>query len=164
MIRERHSKQIKDKCWDTAERIRHTSSVETPRGDKRSKTDTKMGPQPVCHLFKELVAECGEYTHGQAQNLKLPSWIFGNGSVLWYFHHSDISGFYFLSNCTAWCVLRGFHENDESLISTMLQLWGEIWKYILSQFTLELPGIIGTENRNREQGWKWLFETQLSLK
>lgn len=71
---------------------------------------------------------------------------FGNGSALWYFHHSDISGFYFLSNCTAWCVLRGFHENDESLISTMLQLWGNMEIHFES-----VHSWVAWNNRNRKQ-------------
>lgn len=71
---------------------------------------------------------------------------FGNGSALWYFHHSDISGFYFLSNCTAWCVLRGFHENDESLISTMLQLWGNMEIHFEP-----VHSWVDWNNRNRKQ-------------
>lgn len=76
----------------------------------------------LCHFRRAF--QCGfAYTCGRIQNLILPSRIFlGVGSAPWYFHRSDISRFYFLSNCTAWCVLSGFHENV-SLILTMLQLW-----------------------------------------
>lgn len=128
MIRERHSKQIKECTGINI--MAHCRVIWTylqygiTKRRQSIKSTNQNGPA-ACMSFLKRACGC-EYARGQIQNLILPSWIFGNGSALWYFHHSDISGFYFLSNCTAWCVLRGFHENDESLISTMLQLWGNM--------------------------------------
>lgn len=55
-------------------------------------------------------------------------------------------GFYFLNNCTAWSVFRGFHENDESLISTKQQLWGN--KVIHFE---PVHSWVTRDNRNRKQ-------------
>lgn len=33
--------------------------------------------------------------------------------------------------------------------------YGEIWEYVLCRFTVDLTGIIGIENSNREQGQKY---------
>lgn len=104
---------------------------------------------PVCHFLKWPVWIC-MWSDAKCNTSQLDIW---NGSAPWYFHHSDISGFYFLSNCTAWCVLRGFHENDESPISTMLQLWGKYGNTFWARFTVELTRIIGIENRN---GGAWV--------
>lgn len=112
--------------------------------DKASKTPPKNGPT-ACMSFLKRACGC-EYACGQIQKFNTSQLDFWNGSALWYFHHSDISGFYFLSNCTAWCVLRGFHENDESLISTMLQLWGNMGMHFEP-----VHSWVDWNNRNRKQ-------------
>ena len=124
--------------------------------DKASKAPTKMGQQSVCHFLKELVA-VNMHTKFNTSQLD-----FGNGSALWYFHHSDISGFIF------WVIAQldvysGVSMRTMKVLFQQCCNYGEIWEYILSQFTVELTGIIGIENRNREQGWKWQFETVFKI-
>lgn len=111
--------------------------------DKASKEWPRKGQQPACNFLKELWLWICMWSDSKFNTSQLDFW---NGSALWYFHHSDISGFYFLSNCTAWCVLRGFHENDESLISTMLQLWGNMGIHFEP-----VHSWVDWNNRNRKQ-------------
>ena len=54
-----------------------------------------MSHRSVRHFFKELVVEYGEYRHGQAQNLILPSWILGMGVCSDIFTTLTLVGFIF---------------------------------------------------------------------
>lgn len=119
------------------------------------KGTTQKGPT-VRMSFLQSACGC-EYACGQMQNLILPSWIFGMGVHRDIFTTLTLAGFMFLSNCTAWCVLRGFHENDESLISTMLQLWGNMGIHFEA-----VHSWLDWNNRNRKQ--KQGARVKISLK
>lgn len=125
------------------------------------KGTTQNGPT-VCVSFLKRACGC-EYAHGQIQNVILPSWISGMGVHCDIFTTLTLAGFIF------WVIAQldvysGVSMRTMKVLFQQCCNYGEIWEYILSQFTVGLTGIIGIENRNRVQGWKWQFKTQLSLK
>lgn len=86
------------------------------------------------------------------QNVILPSWIFGMGVHCDIFTTLTLAGFIF------WVIAQldvysGVSMRTMKVLFQQCCNYGKIWEYILSQFTVELTGIIGIENRNREHGW-----------
>lgn len=76
-----------------------------------------------------------------------------NGSAPWYFHHSDISRFFFFGVIAQLDVYSGVSMRTMKVLFQQCCNYGKIWEYILSRFTVELTGIIGIENRN---GGAWV--------
>lgn len=141
-MKEKHNKWTEEKYKNSAEGSGHTSSVASPRQSIKGTTQKYATSLPL----NSFVAEYGEYVHGQTGDLILPSWILGMGVHSDIFTTLTLVGFYFLNNCTAWSVFRGFHENDESLISTKQQLWGN--KVIHFE---PVHSWVARDNRNRKQ-------------